>query len=90
MKQKYCAGKWPQVIWFAVQLIIHAAAYYLLSPKGGGGNQAEKSSNPLDDSTTYPSVRGTLCPLLLGRNKLGPVIGYVGGRYTEEEEVEQQ
>jgi hypothetical protein len=68
---------------FAMQLIIQAAlsyaVAYLLAPKGGGDDA------PLDDSRTQPSVRGSLSPFLLGRLRVGPTIGFVGGRTITKE-----
>jgi hypothetical protein len=61
-----------------VMAAVAAAAMYLLKPKMG-------NDNPLDDSRTEPSVRGTLSSFLLGRLRIGPVVGYVGGRKITKE-----
>lgn len=46
------------------------------------------SSDPLKDTgSTAAHVRGTMLPLLLGYNKVSPVIGYVGNRSTWEKKV---
>lgn len=65
----------------AVIAVAAVAAYYLLQP----GKQGQ---NPLDDSKSEPSVRGTLASFLLGRMRIGPVIGYVGARRITKEDSE--
>ncbi len=44
-----------------------------------------KTSSSLDDSYTEPAVRGTLNPLLMGRMRISPVVGYVGSRKVTKE-----
>ncbi|TRZ51607.1 MAG: hypothetical protein D4S01_04420 [Dehalococcoidia bacterium] len=62
-----------------VAALAAGAAYILLQ-----GNKGMK--NPLDDSKSEPSVRGTLATMLLGRMRVGPVIGYVGSRLITTED----
>lgn len=68
----------------AAYMAITAAAGYLaqrlLTPK--------PPKTPLDDSRTEPSNRGTLLGVLCGHYRIGPVLGFVGGRYTVEESVQ--
>lgn len=46
------------------------------------------SVDPLkDDSHNSAHVRGTMLPILLGTNKIVPIIGYVGNRTTYEKKV---
>ena len=63
-----------------INVALSVAAALLL----GRGQKAPK--NPLDDSKSEPSVRGTLASNLLGRLRIGPVIGYVGDRVITKED----
>ena len=65
---------------YAVVTALSVAAQFLLAPK--------PPKNPLDDSKTEPSKRGGILGVLVGHMRIGPVIGYVGGRWAHKESVE--
>jgi len=69
---------WQHVAYLIVMAALSYAVQYLLAPKLG-------DDNPLDDSRTLPSTRGSLSSFLLGRLRVGPLIGFVGGRMTTKE-----
>jgi hypothetical protein len=69
-----------KIVYAAVTIALSYLAQRLLAPK--------PPKAPLDDSRTEPSERGTLLGLLVGHFRIGPVIGFVGGRYTVEEKTE--
>lgn len=62
------------ITYMVVTAAISYLAARLLAPK--------PPKTPLDDSKTEPSHRGTLLGLMAGHYRIGPVIGFVGGRFT--------
>lgn len=71
------------MFWIPIIIAVAAsvAASYLLQPK-------VPDTSALDDSRTNPSTRGTLTPFLLGRAQIGPIMSFVGARYTTKERTD--
>jgi len=64
---------------FIALALVSFAAMFLLQP--------DMPESPLDDSKSQPSKRGILTTTLLGRMRVGPVIGFVGQRRITKEKA---
>lgn len=72
----------PVTIAVCVISILSVVAAILLQPK------APSSKSKVSDSKSVTSKRGTICPATIGASRSAGIIGFVGNRVVQSEEVE--